>query len=96
MDLATKFDIFAMAISISGGDDKGLDIELGEGPIQGFKGKSDAVKGEEGAAAAAAPGTAGAAGAKVPPDSLESSREKMGGLDKCLAKKKVLVFDFQI
>ncbi len=93
MDLATKFDIFAMAISISGGDDKGLDIELGEGPIQGFKGKSDAVKGEDGAAAAAA---AGAAGAKVPPDSLESSREKMGGLDKCLAKKKVLIFNFQI
>ncbi len=93
MDLATKFDIFAMAISISGGDDKGLDIELGEGPIQGFKGKSDAVRGEEGAAAAAAPG---AAGAKVPPDSLESSREKMGGLDKCLAKKKVLMFNFQI
>ncbi len=94
MDLATKFDIFAMAISISGGDDKGLDIELGEGPIQGFKGKSDAVRGEEEAAAAA--GAAGAAGAKVPPDSLESSREKMGGLDKCLAKKKVLMFDFQI
>ena len=93
MDLATKFDIFAMAISISGGDDKGLDIERGEGPIQGFKGKSDAVKGEDGAAAAAA---AGAAGAKVPPDSLESSREKMGGLDKCLAKKKVLIFNFQI